>query len=110
MLTSAVGLTLHASFSGHDVPFVSDRRLTFKGTDTPLSWAPPGLIVSDRDGHVSMFLHHNFTMYKCFWYPHASTSEKIETFRRAKKWLEGSDVTLASDLFELDDLHAWESV
>ena len=95
-IVASTAMALHAFFSADGLPRIHG--------------VPSSVIVSHDEGRVSVLFHRNYTVFKCLWVTPVTTTDKVDLFRSAIQWLDEYNVTLTSDLFELDDVNAWNEV
>ena len=106
------GLVLRSSFP-NTTPSIA---IPMKHSDPPSMWVGgiinnvfPSLIVRDDEEYVDMFLHHNFSIYKCMWHSsHADLEYRVLVFRDLIDWLGSYNTTLEGDVEDNDDWLAWQ--
>ena len=70
---------------------------------------PPGVLLhmnSDED-NIHMFLHYNYTMFRCYWGCPATAEEKVSIFQDMYTWLKSFNCTLNANFYENDDWLTW---
>ena len=114
---SALALVMHGSFRGEHAyrmwPYTppTTRQIDPDDMDgrvvSVFRRRPASVLVSQSDDDLFMFMHYNFTLVKCAWTPHVSSSDKTRAFRNLSVWLATHNQTLRAEFAEDDDRDAW---
>lgn len=114
---SALALVMHGSFRGEHAyrmwPYTPPitRQMDTGNMDGRIvsifQRRPASVLVSQSDDDLCMFMHYNFTLFKCAWTPHVSSSDKTRAFRNLSVWLATHNQTLRAEFAEDDDRDAW---
>lgn len=104
-LSTVFALVLRAHFHGDDIKMLLPRGAPIVSSVCPLH---PSVIARYEAENVALFLHNNFTMYKCFWGKEETLKEKVDTFRDISAWLLTYNHTLDANFADAADAYIWE--